>query len=225
VTDTATGGPQSVSLIGTVVFGPVASWSKPSLTFSDQAPLSHSAPQTVTLTNTGQTALSISSMTASSPFTANSTCGTSVAPGANCNINVTFSPSSKGTKSGTVSIRDGASSKPQVIVLSGAGTVVQLSPISLTFPAQKVGTKSAPQNIQVTNVGATTLNFQQIGITKFDLDYSQTNNCGLSLASHATCTIAVTFQPTKTGTLKANVILTDDGGGSPQKAALTGTGN
>jgi hypothetical protein len=195
------------------------------LAFGDQVIGTTSVPLAVNLTNTGQTALTISSMTASSPFAVSSTCGTSVAPGANCNLNVTFSPSSKGTKSGTVSIRDSASSKPQVIELSGAGTVVQLSPLSLTFPAQKVGTKSAPQNIQLTNVGATTLNFQQIGITKFDLDYSQTNNCGLSLPSHASCTIAVTFQPTKTGTLNANVNLTDDGGGSPQKVPLTGTGD
>ena len=205
---------------GVVTFSP-----NTPLAFGDQVIGATSAPLTVTLTNTGTTALTISSMTASSQFGVSSTCGASVAPGGSCNIGVTFSPLSKGAKSGTVSIRDSASSKPQAIELTGAGTVVQLSPLSLAFPPQKVGTKSAPQNIQVTNTGSTTLNFGLIGLTKGNFDYSQTNNCGLSLQSHASCTIAVIFQPTRTGTRKANVILTDDGGGSPQKVPLTGTGN
>jgi hypothetical protein len=51
-----------------------------------------------------------------------STCGSSVAPGANCAISVTFSPKTQGAKSGTVTINDSASSKPQVIELSGTGT-------------------------------------------------------------------------------------------------------
>ena len=47
-------------------------------------------------------------------------------------------------------------SKPQVIELLGAGTVVKLAPLNLTSPAQKVGTKSPPQNVTLTNEGSTT---------------------------------------------------------------------
>ncbi|HET9306262.1 MAG TPA: FG-GAP-like repeat-containing protein [Candidatus Sulfotelmatobacter sp.] len=195
------------------------------LAFGDQVIGTTSRPLTVKLTNSGQTSLTISSMTASSQFDVSSTCGTSVAPGASCNIKVTFTPLSKDAKAGTVSIRDSASSKPQIIELSGSGTVVEFSPSSLTFPPQKVGTKSAPQNVQVTNTGTITLNLLGIWMEGFDPNYSETNNCGFSLRSHASCTVAVTFQPTKTGTLKANVLVTDDGGGSPQRVPLTGTGN
>jgi len=100
------------------------------VTFSPTTPLNFkkvtvgttSPPQTVTLTNTGKSALAISAMKAAGQFGMTSTCGTSVAPGANCAINVTFSPQTKGPKSGTVTIRDSASSKPQVIELSGTGT-------------------------------------------------------------------------------------------------------
>jgi len=81
-----------------------------------------SPPQTITLTNTGKTALTISSMKSTGQFGMTSTCGTSVAPGANCAIKATFSPQTKGPKSGTVTIKDSASSKPQVIELTGTGT-------------------------------------------------------------------------------------------------------
>jgi hypothetical protein len=102
---------------GVVSFSPTAP-----LVFKKQATGTTSAPQTVTLTNAGTTALKIASMKASAQFGMSSTCGSSVAPGANCAISVTFSPKTQGAKSGTVTINDSASSRPQVIELSGTGT-------------------------------------------------------------------------------------------------------
>jgi Abnormal spindle-like microcephaly-assoc'd, ASPM-SPD-2-Hydin len=81
-----------------------------------------SAAQSVTLTNTGKTELKISTIKTTGQFASTSTCGTGVAAGAHCTISVTFSPESRGSKSGTVTILDSASSKPQIIVLSGTGT-------------------------------------------------------------------------------------------------------
>lgn len=102
---------------GVVAFSPTTP-----LTFKKQKHGTTSAPQTVTLTNTGKTELKISAMKASAQFGVTSTCGSSVAAGANCAISVTFSPTSQGPKSGTVTIDDSASSKPMVIELSGTGT-------------------------------------------------------------------------------------------------------
>jgi hypothetical protein len=184
-----------------------------------------SKPQTVKLTNTGTTALSISSMKATGQFGMTSTCGTSVAAGASCNINVTFSPKSKGMKSGLITINDSASSKPQVIELSGQGTVVELSPASLDFGSQKVGTKSNPQTITVTNQGTTALSIAQISVGGTNAkDFTETNDCPASLGAGANCAITVTFDPSKTGTRKASVSISDNGGGSPQTVPLTGTG-
>jgi|SRR5579859_524768 len=92
------------------------------LNFKKQAVGTTSNPQTVTLTNTGTTALKIASMKASTEFAVTSTCGSSVAAGANCTISATFSPTKKGAVQGTISIIDSASSKPQVIELLGTGT-------------------------------------------------------------------------------------------------------
>jgi hypothetical protein len=102
---------------GVVTFSPTTP-----LSFSKQAVGTTSTPQTVTLTNAGTTTLTVSSMKATAQFGMTSTCSGRVAPGANCTISVTFSPKSKGAKSGTVTINDSASSKPQVIELSGTGT-------------------------------------------------------------------------------------------------------
>jgi hypothetical protein len=92
------------------------------LNFNKQKTGATSAPQTVTLTNTGANALRISSLKTTGQFGMTSTCGSSVAAGGSCVISATFSPKSKGAKSGTVTIDDSASSKPMVIELSGTGT-------------------------------------------------------------------------------------------------------
>jgi hypothetical protein len=102
---------------GVVSFSPTTP-----LNFKKQAAGTTSAPQTVTLTNTGTTELKISAMKAAGQFAMTSTCGASVAPGAACTISVTFSPKTQGAKSGTITINDSASSRPQVIELSGTGT-------------------------------------------------------------------------------------------------------
>jgi hypothetical protein len=92
------------------------------LEFPKQRHGTTSKPQTVTLTNNGKTELKITSMKASAPFGVTSSCGEAVAAGAHCTISVTFSPKTEGEVSGTVSIDDSASSKPQVIALGGTGT-------------------------------------------------------------------------------------------------------
>jgi hypothetical protein len=102
---------------GVVSFSPIAP-----LNFGKQATGTTSAPQTVTLTNTGTTELKIASMKAAGEFGMTSTCKKSVAAGANCTISVRFTPPTQGAKSGTITILDSASSKPQVIELLGTGT-------------------------------------------------------------------------------------------------------
>ena len=117
ITDDASDAFVTLLNTGAVAFSPTTA-----LAFKKQAVGTTSAPQNVTLTNTGKAGLTISSMKASSQFGMTSTCGKVVAAGANCAISVTFSPQSKGAKSGTVTINDSASSKPMVIELSGTGT-------------------------------------------------------------------------------------------------------
>ncbi len=156
-----------------------------------------SAPQTVTLTNTGTTALTVSSMKTSGPFRETNNCGASVAPGAECAIHVTFKPTAVGSVGGLVTIPDSASSKPQVVELTGAGTVASISPLQLVFGDQQSGTKSAPQPITVKNTGTTPLTISNIVIHAGNgsRDFTETNNCtAQALAAGASCTINVNLR-------------------------------
>ena len=196
------------------------------LTFADQLVNTVSAPQVVTLTNSGTKPMSITSITASAQYTVSSTCGRSLAPGAACQISTSSAPTTQGAHAGLVTVIDSASSRPEVIDLLGAGTVVTFSPPSLTFAAQKVGTTSPPQEVQLANTGNAPLNVTNFAMHGFDFDdFSQTNNCPSSLGAGASCTITVTFAPTKTGARSAILYVTDTGGGSPQTVTLAGTGS
>jgi archaellum component FlaF (FlaF/FlaG flagellin family) len=101
--------------------------------------------------------------------------------------------------------------------------VVNLSPSSLNFGNQKVGTTSPPQTVKLTNRGQGTLNISSISLLG-NSDFNFTNNCGSSVAPNKSCTISVTFTPQKTGTGSATISIGDNAANSPQKIPLTGNG-
>jgi hypothetical protein len=196
------------------------------LLFPSQLVGTESATQKVVLTNAGTAELSVSSMTASGPFQVNSDCGSAVAAGTSCDIGVTFSPQSTGRAAGLVTIIDSASSKPQVIEVSGVGTELEISPQSLKFPAQKVGTTSPPMALKMTNHGTTTVSFNDIRIEgNNSTSFSQQNNCGKGLSPGATCAVLVRFTPNRTGPRRATLFVNATGGSSPASVPLSGTGN
>jgi hypothetical protein len=230
LTDNASGSPQAVSLTGTGT-APIASVSPTSLAFASQAVGSTSAAQTLTLTNTGTAALSISSvaLTGANPgdFAQTNGCGAIVAAGAKCTISVTFKPTASGTRAAAVHLTDNASGSPQAVSLTGTGTapVANVSPASLAFASQAVGSTSAAQIVTLTNTGTAALSISSLALTGANPgDFAQTNGCGASVAAGARCSITVTFRPTASGTRTAAVHLTDNATGSPQAVSLTGTG-
>ena len=201
------------------------SLSASSLTFPTQLIGTTSKAQTVTLSNTGPIALTISSILASGDFLQTNTCGSSLPAGASCTISVSFKPTAKGTRTGTLTITDNAAGSPQTVSLTGTGTVVELSPSRLNFGSQKVGTTSPPQTVTVTNTGSTALNMTGVGITGTDFgEFADTTTCGSTLGHGQSCTITVTFTPQHTGMRHASANVGDNGGGSPQRVPLNGTG-
>ena len=203
---------------------PVAALSTASLLFGLQLVGTRSAAQTATLTNTGTTTLTISSIAASGDFVAKDNCGSSLPAGASCTIRVAFSPSDTGVRSGAVAITDDAANSPQTIALTGTGTVVALSPASVNFGHQKVGTISRPQTVTLTNTGITPLSIRGIGIVGRNFsDFIETTTCGSSVPANSSCTIDVRFAPTATGPRTASIKVQHDGGGE-QPIKLTGIG-
>jgi hypothetical protein len=229
VTDNAPGSPQIVKLTGTGASGPfpVISLSVSSLDFGTEQVGTGSPLKTVTLTNTGTAALSITSITASGDFKAINTCKGSVAVGASCTFYVTFKPTAAGTRTGAVTIADNAPSNPQTIALTGTVTApaVTFNPTSLVFGNELTGQASAPLQVTLTNDGSAPLVISGISFAGTNAgDFSLQNTCPSTLGAESCCAIGVTFNPTEAGSRSATLTVSDNAAGSPQSVALSGTG-
>jgi Abnormal spindle-like microcephaly-assoc'd, ASPM-SPD-2-Hydin len=105
---------------------PVIGLHPSNLIFAAQKVGTTSASQTITLSNPGATPLKTTSFTVDGTdprdFIQTNDCPKSLTTGTNCTINVSFSPTATGARSGTLTIKDKALSSPQVIPLSGTGS-------------------------------------------------------------------------------------------------------
>jgi parallel beta helix pectate lyase-like protein/ASPM-SPD-2-Hydin domain-containing protein len=226
ISDNAPGSPQTVAFSGTgVATAPVATLSPNSLTFAAQPPGSASASQPVTLTNSGTASLSISAVSASGDFGQTNNCGATLATGVQCTVNVTFSPCTGGTRTGTLSVSDNASGTPQTAALTGTGSggapSASISPGILTFAGQLVGAPGAAQQLKLANGGTAALTVSGISASG---DFTQANTCGSSLATGANCTITVSFKPTAGGARTGTLTVSDNSSPSSQSVGLSGTG-
>jgi hypothetical protein len=215
---------QRILLTGLGVL-PSASFSSTSLTFPSQVIYTTSLVKTVRLNNVGLGILKISTIEASGPFHQTNDCGSTVGPGSGCTITVTFRPTTIGTLTGALSVTDNAPGSPQKVGLSGTGTAVKLTPVAIGFGDQPVRTTSLAKTITLSNKSHATVNIMSIAITgPYRDDFSETNTCGTSITSGASCFIKVKFTPTGKRSRTAAVSITDDGGGSPQRVGLAGSG-
>jgi len=207
-----------------------ASVSPTSVSFGNQAIDTKSAAKTVTLTSVGTANLILSSIAITgsnaNDFGQTSNCPASLAPGKKCAISVTFTPSQLGSRSASLTLTDNAAGSPQTVPLTGKGLVqAGVSPTSLTFALQTVGTTSAAKNVTLTNNLPTTLTISGISFTGADPgDFAQTNTCDGSVPAKSKCTISVTFKPTATGTRAASLTVADSANNSPQAVSVKGTG-
>jgi hypothetical protein len=128
VTDNASGSPQVAGLSGSGTNGGAASLSTSSLTFPTQLTGTTSSLQSVTLTNTGTAGLSIQSVSVAGDYAQSNNCGSFLAVGAACTVNVTFTPSSSGQRAGWVTLNLTDPAGLQTITLTGTG----LAPSPLT---------------------------------------------------------------------------------------------
>jgi Beta-propeller repeat len=194
------------------------------LQYAAQAMGSTSTAQTVLLRNMGSSALSISSITPSGDFAQTNTCGSSVVAASNCTLSITFTPTGVGTRSGAITLQDDAAGSPHVISLSGVGTgpLAALTPASLTFSSQQIGTSGTAQIATLTNSGSVAFSISGIQTTG---DFAQTNNCPAQLTGGSSCAINVTFSPMVSGSRAGTLTVSDSAVASPQTANLTGSGS
>jgi len=200
-----------------------------------------SAPQTITVTNTGDADLVIDLVAAiDDPFalTADSCSGMTLAPDDLCTLTVDFTPVSTGDFSTTVDI---PSNLPTVTVsLSGAGTPMPVGNVEVTdslapatddlIPFGDVTLNTlATATVTVSNTGNANLTIGQVASANGLLaPYSLgTDNCSNQiLAPTDSCTIQVQFEPTALGSFPDSFDVPSDDPDSPAvTVSVTGTGS
>jgi len=131
ITDNAVGSPQVISLSGAGIAPVVSFGGTATLTFSRQPIGTSSAPQSVTLTNTGNAPLAISNIaitgTNNGDFSQTNACPlapNTLAAQANCTISVTFRPTTTSARNASLSVTDDATGSTQSVSLTGTGTAV-----------------------------------------------------------------------------------------------------
>ena len=194
------------------------------VTFASQQTGTLSAPATITVTNSGNAALAVSSVVTSGDFVESDTCvGASVAQGASCSIQVRFQPTAAGARTGLLTVYGNVPGGQATAALSGTATppaAIVLTPVTLTFVATNLGSTSTPGNITIANTGGTTSGLQTPVITG-DFNISA-NTCGATLEPQSSCTVSIVFKPTASGARTGVLTVMDDAG--TQVATLSGTG-
>lgn len=189
---------------------------------------SSSTGQNFTFSNTGNVTLTGITVSITGSFAQTSTCRTTLSPGSYCNINVVFTPTTIAAQSGMLTVASSSTANPTLsVTLTGTGAATSASTASLTPSSQYFGTIPTNTNSQAsiflfTNTGKMALTGINISSTG---DYSQTNNCGTTLASCTSCVINVVFHPTSNGSRTGSLVVTSSSATNPTlTSSLTGTG-
>lgn len=213
------------------------------LDFGSIAQGSSSTAQTLTITNTSTTnvtlrlnSINITGANAGS-FILSNGCGSTLARRASCTVRVTFRPQATGPLQALLSIATNATNVPGGLfsrTLTGNGTppppVVSVTPTSIAFGSVGLNQTSGPIVVTVRNTGLGTLNFAAISAaisaqTTANEFAVSSNTCSAPVPTNGTCFINVTFRPTTAGAKTGNLrITTTNASPLTYNVSLTGTG-
>jgi len=195
-----------------------------SLTFPNQTFGVASSAQTITVTNTGGIGLVVTAITASGDFSETDDCQSgTVGSGANCTIQVAFTPTQAGSRTGQLTISGNVADGEILVGLSGTGAnppPVMVSPASVNFGQVEVGSTSSSLQVTVQNAGSAAVPVTSLTInTPFVLSG---NACGSSIAANSDCQLLLEFSPTQAGPATGTLTLVDSAG--TQTVGLSGNG-
>jgi hypothetical protein len=188
------------------------------------------AAKTITISNLSTAALSTSPLQVigADPqdfvLSANS-CGSSLAGNSSCSVTVTYTPTTGGSRSGSLSIVDGDPTSPQSVSFTGSADAISVSPTTINYGNVTSG-RTQSKTVTVTNAGTATVTMSPLqisGASAADFTMSA-NTCGSSLAASSSCSVSVTFAPPSPGSYSATLTVTDSDLSSPTKVTLSGTG-
>ena len=208
-------GSQSVALtgIGSTV-APTVTVSPAALLFPLELVHSTGAGQKVTISNSGNSAVSNSGVTVTGDFAETTTCKASLAAGKSCTVTVTFTPTAKGTRTGALAVN--LSTGARTVSLTGTGSTaslpgaLSLAPSPVIFTGYIIGDNPV-QKVTVTNTSGASVGIAGIAMSG-DASLTEYNRCPSVLTAGATCTIDVIFRPVANGTFTSTLTLTESSG-------------
>jgi hypothetical protein len=222
---------QTVTLNGTGVAPGAFSVNPPSFTFTNQQPGVASAPQTLTITNTGgapvaNVGFQVTGAAASSYSVPSTTCGALLNNGSSCTAQIVFTPAATGAIAATLIVSSSTTGvAPVSVPLNGSGQLtagLTTNPSQLTFPVVAAGLSSTAQSVTVTNSSSYAIGSVSLAAA---LPFSITQNtCTGSLAAGSNCTAAVVFQPSAGGAVSGVLTVSSTDVATPATVALSGTG-
>ncbi len=177
-------------------------------------------PRTVTITNTGNSDITVNTaLTADPEFAiAGTTCGAVLSSHQSCVVGVKFVPVINGNKTGLLTI-DG-----QNVQLSAGGEInsaVKVSPLGQDFFTGIVHQQGLTFPIKLTNTLSSAVPIT--GITFSISDYTETDDCAGQVPASGSCTLQVTFTPQALGARNGTVTVSFTGA-TTQVMPLTGIG-
>ncbi len=219
--------------------GPVATLTPTALSFASTPVGTPDFAQIVTLSSTGNQALSVNGISVTganaADFAEVDNCGlpTVLQPTNSCFISIVFTPSASGARQAQLNVADNAPGSPQSITLSGTGAggpapapAITFVPGTVNFPSTVQNSASLPLSVTVTNSGNAALNISAIalgGSNPTDFSAPSGNCIGTAIAPSASCTVTESFTPAAAGQRQATLTFTDNAAGSPHSINLVGT--
>ena len=223
-----------VALSGTGL-APTAAVTPATLAFGSVTTGTVSGGQAITVNNTGNATLEVTSVIVTGAnqlmFTTTTPLGcASILAGASCTITVTFAPSSTGAKAATVTITHNSNNvlgATSTVNLTGTGVAPTSPrvaiPATLAFGAQRINANRT-NTLTVTNQGPGALLITSVS-TSGGVFTADRGNCPVSLAAGRNCKVNVTFRPTVAGqTSTGTLTVISNASNSPTATTLTGTG-
>jgi parallel beta-helix repeat protein len=184
--------------------------------------------RTVTLHNTGNAPVKITTISIDGPFTMTNDCPASLAVGQSCTITLTFSGTQLGNFTGGLTVvtdAPGGSGTIQVTasVVAPAQPTLEVTPKTIGFGSRMIGTSQGTQRITIKNIGAAPA---VLGALAFDgVDFTLGGNtCGPTLAPGSTCFADVQFMPLGFGLRHEHFIVNSNAVNNPVSVDLAGTG-
>ena len=218
ITHNAAASPTTLSMSGNGI-NPIIGASPASLSFGNvQVGTPSSLP--LTISNTGTTNLVVTGITSDDGQFVPDITSFTVTPGGNQIVNLTFTPTAIGARSGTLSITHNAAASPTTLSMSGNGTIpgVSISPDSLNF-GKVVINASAPLTLTISNPGSLPLN-----VTNITSDDGQfvVNITSFSVAAGGSQVVNITYTPTIPGSRSSSLSISHSAAGSPTIVPMTG---